>query len=349
MSLGPLMLDIGSTQLTQAEITRLKHPLTGGVILFARNFESSKQLIELTAEIRSIRNPQLLIAVDHEGGRVQRFQKEFTRLPAMHELGKIWNHRPQQAKHLAKQIGFVMSAELSACGIDFSFTPVLDVDHGQSSVIGDRAFHRSSSAIAELAHSLMIGLKLNGMSAVGKHFPGHGFIKADTHLELAIDHRIYQDIAMEDLIPFKQLIDFGITGMMAAHVVYPNVDKHPAGFSSYWLKTILRNELGFEGCIFSDDLSMKGTEGYGNIVDRTRISLEAGCDMVLVCNDSLSCDLLLDQLKWETSAISLARLARMRGRSHASSLIKLHEEASFVQAVNEIDQIGKDNLELSFT
>lgn len=349
MSLGPLMVDIESTQLTQADITRLKHPLIGGVILFARNFESSKQLIELTTEIRSLRNPHLLIAVDHEGGRVQRFQKEFTRLPAMLELGKIWNHRPQQAKNLAKQLGFVMSAELSACGIDFSFAPVLDVDHGQSSVIGDRAFHRSPSAIAELAHSLMMGLKLNGMAAVGKHFPGHGFIKADTHHELAIDHRSYEDIEMEDLIPFKQLIDFGITGIMAAHIIYSSVDKHPAGFSKYWLKTILRNELGYEGCVFSDDLSMKGTEGYGNIVDRARIALEAGCDMVLVCNDSLSCDVLLDKLEWETSAINLARLARMRGRFNFSSLIKLHEEASFVQAVNEIDQIGKDNFELNFT
>jgi len=349
MSLGPLMVDIESTQLTQADITRLKHPLIGGVILFARNFESSKQLIELTSEIRSLRNPHLLIAVDHEGGRVQRFQKEFTRLPAMLELGKIWDHRPQQAKHLAKQLGFVMSAELSACGIDFSFAPVLDVDHGQSSVIGDRAFHRSPSAIAELAHSLMMGLKLNGMAAVGKHFPGHGFIKADTHHELAIDHRSYEDIEMEDLIPFKQLIDFGITGIMAAHVIYSSVDKHPAGFSKYWLKTILRNELGYEGCVFSDDMSMKGTEGYGNIVDRARIALEAGCDMVLVCNDSLSCDVLLDKLEWETSAINLARLARMRGRFNFSSLIKLHEEASFVQAVNEIDQIGKDNFELNFT
>lgn len=349
MSLGPLMVDIESTQLTQADITRLKHPLIGGVILFARNFESSKQLIELTTEIRSLRNPHLLIAVDHEGGRVQRFQKEFTRLPAMLELGKIWNHRPQQAKHLAKQLGFVMSAELSACGIDFSFAPVLDVDHGQSSVIGDRAFHRSPSAIAELAHSLMMGLKLNGMAAVGKHFPGHGFIKADTHHELAIDHRSYEDIEMEDLIPFKQLIDFGITGIMAAHVIYSSVDKHPAGFSKYWLKTILRNELGYEGCVFSDDLSMKGTEGYGNIVDRARIALEAGCDMVLVCNDSLSCDVLLDKLEWETSAINLARLARMRGRFNFSSLIKLHEEVSFVQAVNEIDQIGKANFELNFT
>jgi len=349
MSLGPLMVDIESTQLTQADITRLKHPLIGGVILFARNFESSKQLIELTTEIRSLRNPHLLIAVDHEGGRVQRFQKEFTRLPAMLELGKIWNHRPQQAKHLAKQLGFVMSAELSACGIDFSFAPVLDVDHGQSSVIGDRAFHRSPSAIAELAHSLMMGLKLNVMAAVGKHFPGHGFIKADTHHELAIDHRSYEDIEMEDLIPFKQLIDFGITGIMAAHVIYSSVDKHPAGFSKYWLKTILRNELGYEGCVFSDDLSMKGTEGYGNIVDRARIALEAGCDMVLVCNDSLSCDVLLDKLEWETSAINLARLASMRGRFNFSSLIKLHEEVSFVQAVNEIDQIGKANFELNFT
>lgn len=343
------MLDIESTQLTQADVVRLKHPLTGGVILFARNYESSRQLTELTAEIRSLRNPHLLIAVDQEGGRVQRFQKEFTRLPSMRELGKIWNLRPQQAKHLAKQIGYVMSAELSACGVDFSFTPVLDIDHGQSCVIGDRAFHRIPEAITDLAHHLMVGLKLNGMSAVGKHFPGHGFIKADTHHELAIDYRAYQDIEMDDLIPFKQLISFGVAGVMAAHVIYSNVDAHPAGFSRVWLKSILRNELGFEGCIFSDDLSMKGTEGYGNIINRAQIALEAGCDMILVCNDALSCDRLLDELKWDMPALSLARLARMHGRSHSTSLIKLHENADFVSAVNEIDQIGKDNLELSFS
>ncbi|SDX92024.1 beta-N-acetylhexosaminidase [Nitrosomonas sp. Nm33] len=349
MSLGPVMLDIASTQLSVEDKARLLHPLTGGVILFTRNYESVEQLAALTAEIHALRTPPLLIAVDHEGGRVQRFRKDFTRLPAMHELGKIWDSHPRQARHLAQQTGYVLAAELSAGGVDLSFTPVLDVDYGQSSVIGDRAFHRIPQAIAELAHSLMLGLKSGGMSAIGKHFPGHGHSRADTHFEIAVDDRTFADIEMDDLIPFRQMIDFGMAGIMAAHVIYPEMDKRPAGFSSFWLKNILRDDLRFDGCIFSDDLSMRGTAGYGSITERAEAALHAGCDMVLVCNDFQATDQLLETLQWEISAASLARLARMRGRHHTQSMITLHEDANFVLAVREISEIGIDNQQqLSF-
>lgn len=348
MPLGPVMLDIVGTHLAAEDKARLCHPLTGGVILFTRNYASCEQLAALTAEIHALRAPPLLIAVDQEGGRVQRFRKDFTPLPAMRELGRIWDRQPRRARHLAQQTGYVLAAELSSCGVDLSFTPVLDVDHGQSSVVGDRAFHHNLQAIAELAHSLMLGLKSGSMAAVGKHFPGHGYIQADSHFEIAIDDRSYADIEMDDLVPFRQMIDFGLAGIMAAHVIYPKIDRHPAGFSNFWLKAILRNELKFEGCIFSDDLSMQGTAGYGNITKRAQAALQAGCDMVLVCNDSQSADQLLETLHWEIPAVSLARFAHMRARRYAQSIIKLHEEADYVRAIREISEIGISNQELSF-
>ena len=346
MSLGPIMLDIEGTQLTAPDRKRLQHPLTGGMILFGRNYSSLRQLTELTTEIHSLRNPPLLIAVDHEGGRVQRFRENFTRLPAMRELGRIWDEHPSQARHLTQQTGYVLAAELRACGVDLSFTPVLDVDHGQSCIIGDRAFHRKPQAIADLAHSLMLGLKTGGMTAVGKHFPGHGYIEADSHIEIPVDKRTYADIAMDDLVPFRQMIDFGLAGIMPAHVIYPSVDTRPAGFSKIWLKEILRGELGFDGCIFSDDLSMEGAAVAGNIVQRAQAAFSAGCDMALVCNNPQAADELLAGLQWDIPAISLVRLARMRGRPHPDSMVKLHEDAHFVKAVKEIGGIGISSGEL---
>ncbi len=346
MSLGPVMLDIEGTQLNDDDIRRLKHPLTGGVILFSRNYDNSHQLTELTSAIRAIRSPHLLIAVDHEGGRVQRFRKDFTHLPPMRELGLIWNDNPARAKHLAEQVGFVLAAELSACGVDLSFTPVLDIDHGQSSVIGDRAFHRSPQVVADLAHHLMMGLKLGGMLAVGKHFPGHGYIQADSHLEKSVDNRNYVDIEMDDLVPFRSMIDFGIAGMMSAHVIYPQIDSLPAGFSKIWLQKILRTNLQFDGCIFSDDLSMQGVAHFDTINSRASAALNAGCDMILVCNSPQASDELLASLQWEMSATSLARLARMHGKRHFESLIKLRENADFVHAVRQIGAIGQRNEEL---
>ena len=347
MTLGPIMLDVEGTTLNADDKRRLLHPLTGGVILFTRNFSSYQQLTELTAEIHALRSPSLLIAIDHEGGRVQRFKEDFTRLPAMRELGKIWDTNPNRAQHLTQQVGYVLAAELNACGIDLSFTPVLDIDHGKSFVIGDRAFHRDPQVIAKLAHYLMLGLKLGGLMAVGKHFPGHGYIQADSHLEKSVDDRPYVDIEMDDMVSFKQMIDFGLTGIMSSHVIYPRIDQKPASFSNVWLKDVLRQELQFDGCIFSDDLSMLGTEHLGNIVVRTKAALNAGCDMVLVCNNPQSLDQLLAELEWDTSAVSMARIARMHGKwQHPVSIIKLRENPDYIKAIKEIGGIGIGNLEL---
>jgi beta-N-acetylhexosaminidase len=346
MSLGPVMLDIEGTDLTATDKEKLRHPLVGGVILFTRNYASLTQLNQLTAEIHGLRTPPLLIAVDHEGGRVQRFRDGFTRLPPMRELGNIWDEHPVQARHLAQQTGYVLSAELRAAGVDFSFTPVLDIDYGQSCVIRDRAFHRSPTAIAELAHSLASGLRLAGMAAVGKHFPGHGHIQADSHFELPVDERSYASIESVDLLPFRKMINFGLAGIMPAHVIYPAVDARPAGFSPKWLKSILRGEMGFEGCIFSDDLSMEGAAFAGDMLQRADLALQAGCDMVLVCNNPAGAEALLSGLEWDISAISVARLARMRGKPHPDSLTGLHENAAFAKAVKEIGGIGMRNGEL---
>jgi len=346
MGLGPVMLDVLGKTLTPEDEARLRHPLVGGVILFTRNYESPGQLAELTAAIHALRTPPLLIAVDHEGGRVQRFREGFTKIPAMRELGKIWDAQPHRARHLAQQAGYVLAAELRACGVDFSFTPVLDVDYGQSSVIGDRAFHSDTQAIADLAHSLLLGLKQAGMPAVGKHFPGHGYVQADSHLDIPVDEREFVDIEMCDLIPFRQMVGYGLTAVMPAHVIYPKVDNRPAGFSPVWLKKVLRGQLGFEGVIFSDELNMEGATVAGNIVQRAEAALNAGCDMVLVCNKPVSADELLRGLQWEMPAASLARLAQMRGKAHPESLSKLHEQQHFLKALDEVAVIGKNNAEL---
>lgn len=346
MSLGPVMLDIEGLQLTADDKKRLLHPLTGGVILFTRNFFSYQQLTSLIAEIRALRSPSLLIAVDHEGGRVQRFQQDFTRLPAMRELGKIWDKQAGRAKHLAQQVGYILAAELKASGIDLSFTPVLDIDYGQSCIIGDRAFHREPQAIADLAHYLMLGLKSAGVMAVGKHFPGHGYIRTDTHVEVTVDHRAYVDIEMDDLIPFRQMIDFGLAGVMSAHITYPKVDKNPASFSSKWLKDILRGELQFDGCVFSDDLSMQGAAYFGGIVTRAESALKAGCDMILVCNNPQSVDELLTGLQWDVPVVSLVRMMRMHGKQHNPAITELRESANYVKAMQEISRIGFNSREL---
>ncbi|MBU1426638.1 MAG: beta-N-acetylhexosaminidase [Gammaproteobacteria bacterium] len=346
MGNGPVMLDVLGKTLAEEDEKRLLHPLVGGVILFARNYDSPSQLAELTASIHALRTPPLLIGVDHEGGRVQRFREGFTRIPPMRELGRVWDEHPKRARHLAQQAGYVLASELRACGVDFSFTPVLDVDYGSSSIIGDRAFHSEPQAIAELAHSLLMGLKQGGMPSVGKHFPGHGFVTADSHLDIPVDERSYTDIELSDLIPFRQMVSFGLTAVMPAHVIYPKVDSNPAGFSRVWLKDVLRGELGFEGCIFSDDLSMEGATVAGGIVQRAESALNAGCDMVLVCNKPESADELLNGLKWDMTAQSKARLAQMHGRPHPWTLVQLHENADFVKALREVAGIGMHEGEL---
>lgn len=346
MSLGPVMLDVVGTELTADDVRRLQHPLVGGVILFKRNFINNSQLKALTASIHEVRTPPLLIAVDHEGGRVQRFRDGFTKIPAMREFGKIWDSHPKKAKQLATEAGWILAAELRAHGIDFSFTPVLDMDYGDSLVIGDRAFHLKPQAINDLAFALMQGLKKGGMAAVGKHFPGHGFVVADSHVSMPVDDREFDQIAQHDMQPFKMMIDDGIQAIMPAHVIYPIVDDKPAGFSARWLQKILRERLGFNGVIFSDDLSMEAATAGGDVTTRALAALNAGCDMVLLCNQPAMQDELLANLTWSISAQSIARLARMHGQKHPPSLDALHENAEFVQAVHQVGQVGLQEGEL---
>lgn len=307
--LGPVMLDIAGTTLDTNDLRRLQHPLTGGLILFARNYESREQLCALTSAIHAAR-PGILIAVDHEGGRVQRFKTDgFTRLPAMRALGTLWDRDVLAATEAATAIGFVLAAELRACGVDLSFTPVLDLDYGESGVIGDRAFHRDARVVTLLAKSLNHGLALAGMGNCGKHFPGHGFVKADSHVAIPVDERDLKAILAEDAAPYAWL-GMSLSGVMPAHVIYPKVDKHPAGFSKKWL-SLLRKDMGFQGVIFSDDLSMEGASVAGSVVDGAQAALAAGCDMVLICNSPAKADELLAGLKVARSAVAKASEARI--------------------------------------
>ncbi|CAC9977967.1 beta-N-acetylglucosaminidase (EC 3.2.1.52) [uncultured Gammaproteobacteria bacterium] len=281
-NLGPIMMDVSGLTLTEIEKMQLIKPSIGGVILFTRNFESISQVTSLIKDIRQV-NKNLLIATDHEGGRVQRFKQGFTHLPAMAKLGKLYDQNPQQAIKKAFSCGFVLAYELLAIGVDFSFAPVLDLDHGNSFVIGDRAFHSNPTVVVELAGSLIQGMHKAGMKCVGKHFPGHGFVVADSHLDLPIDNRSMDDL-LQDITPFKNLMNHGLDALMPAHVVYPQVDDKPAGFSAKWIKDILQGQLKFKGVIFSDDLSMQGAHFIEDITDRVSASLDSGCDMALICN-----------------------------------------------------------------
>lgn len=348
MTLGPIMLDIEGVELNADDIRRLRHPLVGGVILFQRNYASPAQLKALTAAIHAVRQPPLLIAVDHEGGRVQRFREGFTRIPAMRELGRLWDDNPKRARQLAEQAGWVLAAELRAYGIDFSFTPVLDIDYGNSTVIGDRAFHTSAQAIADLAYALQSGLKRGGMAAVGKHFPGHGFVAADSHVAIPVDERTPAEL-QHDIAPFRRMVEQGLAAIMPAHVIYPKVDAQPAGFSRIWLHDILRENLGFNGVIFSDDLAMEGAVVAGSVTQRAVAALKAGCDMVLLCNRPDLADALLQQLQWQISAVSLARLARMHGKHHPPGMVELHENPEFMRAVRALAGLGiqEGNLNLA--
>ncbi len=315
VSRGPVMLDIAGLAPTVEERERLAHPLVGGVILFARNYESPTQLRALTAMIRSLRSPYLVVAVDHEGGRVQRFRDGFTPIAPMRRLGERWDADVAAAAREATRTGWLIASELRAHGIDFSFTPVLDLDYGTSAVIGDRAFHRNPNAVAHLGAALTDGLRAGGMAAVGKHFPGHGFVAADSHTDVPVDEREWTTIAAEDVVPFGALIARGLDAIMPAHVIYRAIDSVPAGFSHKWLHEILRERLRFDGMIFSDDLMMAGASGAGDVVARAQAASAAGCDMVLVCNDAGSAAKLLDRWRPAPCAELASRLARMESRA----------------------------------
>jgi beta-N-acetylhexosaminidase len=333
LGLGPVMLDVVGTALTADDIRRIRHPLTGGVILFARNYDNRAQLTALTAAIHEAR-PGVLIAVDHEGGRVQRFKTDgFTKLPPMRKLGELWDRDVLEATRAATDIGFVLAAELRACGVDLSFTPVLDLDYGESGVIGDRAFHRDARVVTLLAKSLNHGLSLAGMANCGKHFPGHGFVKADSHVAIPVDERGLKQILADDAAPYDWL-GMSLAGVMPAHVIYPEVDRHPAGFSKKWL-SMLRNDMGFQGVIFSDDLSMEGASVAGDVIDGANAALEAGCDMVLICNSPDKADQLLAGLKLNMNANnseSGARIASLVPQVPALAWDALQEDARFCAA-----------------
>lgn len=286
---GPLMIDIAGTELSELDRQRLCHPLVGGIILFSRNYASREQLAALTAEIHALREPRLLIAVDHEGGRVQRFRDGFTRLPAMRTLGQLHDRDPQTALSAARAVGLVLAAELRACGVDYSFTPVLDLDYGPSRVIGDRAFHRDPAVVIALAKALGEGLKQGGMGTCGKHFPGHGYVVPDSHVELPVDDRPLSAM-QEDLLPYRQL---PLDAVMAAHVIYDCVDCNTAVFSETWIG-YLRNNIKFDGVVFTDDLSMAGAGVVGDMLARVQSAWAAGCDMLLVCNAPDSVAQVLD-------------------------------------------------------
>ena len=309
--LGPAVIDVVGTALTDEDRERLRHPAAGAVILFSRNYESPEQLDLLVADIRRLREPELLICVDHEGGRVQRFRTSFTSIPPMRELGRLWDRDKELAVEVARGAAYIIGAEIGAHGIDFSFAPVLDLDYGGSSVIGDRALHFDPNAVGALASAIIKGFADGGMAAVGKHFPGHGFALADTHHDVARDDRAFSEIWKKDIAPYRAAIQAGLAAVMPAHVIYGQCHPEPAGYSTYWLQDVLRGKLGFAGLVFSDDLSMAGASTVGGPPERARAALAAGCDMVLLCNDPAGQNVLLESLR-EVQPPNAERLEAMR-------------------------------------
>jgi beta-N-acetylhexosaminidase len=361
----PAVIDIAGTELTSDDRRRLAHPLAGGLILFGRNWESRRQLSALTAEIKAIR-PDLLICVDHEGGRVQRFKTDgFTPLPPMRALGECWMRDGRgsaasgamRAIDAATACGFVLASELRACGVDFSFTPVLDLDHGPSSVIGNRAFHRDPRVVAMLARALMLGLLQAGMAHCGKHFPGHGYASADSHVAMPVDRRSLKTLLADDAQPYAWL-GSALQAVMPAHVIYPKVDARPAGFSTRWLQDILRGRLGFDGAVFSDDLSMAGARRVADIDAGRELSfteaavtaLNAGCDLVLLCNQSLGDGRAVNEWlaglhtaarhgAWQTSAQSEQRRRALLPRSDAVGWQTLQQSSAYMRAVSTLGTV----------
>ncbi len=316
MALGPVMLDIDGIALSPADRDLLRESAVGGVILFARNYRSPAQITELVDDIRALRSPPLLVAVDHEGGRVQRFRDGFSPIPPMRLIGHAYDRDADAALALARRAGWLIAAELRAVGVDLCFAPCVDIDWGVSEVIGNRAFHRSPDAVADLAAAFSRGLRSAGMVAVAKHFPGHGAVAADSHYKLPVDRRDYGKL-LDDMRPYERLVASGmIAGVMLSHVIYREVDDRPAGFSDVWIQRELRARLGFDGAVFCDDLSMQATKGFGSMPARARLALDAGCDMVLVCNDRDAARAAVRALEGHSNPLSLVRLARLHGTGH---------------------------------
>ncbi|MCP4874068.1 MAG: beta-N-acetylhexosaminidase [Gammaproteobacteria bacterium] len=325
MTLGPVMLDIGGCELDQEDRKRLSHPQVGGVVLFSRNYRNPQQLAALCDEIHALRDPQLVIAVDHEGGRVQRFREGFQAIPAMGHLGDLYAEDPQQSLRLSETFAWVMAAELIEYGVDLSFAPVLDIGNPVSSVIGDRAFHRDPETIAHLANAWIRGMRKAGMEAVGKHFPGHGSVEGDSHHVMPFDRRNFVEIEALDLVPFRRVIATHLSGIMMAHVIYDCVDSAAAGYSRYWIETVLRGQLGFDGTVFSDDLSMSGAESVGGYPERARHALDAGSDILLVCNSPDGADEVLESLAGYANPTSQLRMIRLHGQAPGRELFNSRE------------------------
>ncbi len=335
MTLGPLMVDLEGTSINETEKELLLRPEVGGVILFTRNFESVAQITELVEEIHNLKSPGILVAVDHEGGRVQRFHEGFSRIPAAARYAKAAKGDLQKSRQLAENAGWLMAIELRACGIDFSFAPVLDLAHGLSGVIGDRAFHSKPATVATLAYAFMHGMNRAGMQAVGKHFPGHGGVVEDSHVAMPVDHRELEELLHSDIMPFASMIKNKLAAIMPAHVIYDKVDDKPAGYSTFWIENILRQRFGFQGMVFSDDLSMEAAGIAGGFGERADAALKAGCDMALVCNHLDGAIEAADYIRGYSNPTSQLRLVRMHGE-HDVSWAQLKQNKHWQQVSAQI-------------
>lgn len=341
------MLDLRGPSLETDEKQLLLSPHVGGIILFSRNYENPVQLKKLCDEVHNLRDPPLLIGVDQEGGRVQRFRESFTILPPGSCYGDLYDENSIQGLKVAEEAGWLMAIELRSVGIDFSFAPVLDIAKGINNAIGGRAFHRKPDVVTALARNFIRGMNEAGMSSVGKHFPGHGSVKEDSHLETPVDARRYEDIYMEDMIPFERLVNAGLAAIMPAHVIYSEVDNRPAGFSRKWIYEILRKELSFQGVIFSDDICMDGAGIIGGYLERTNAALEAGCDMVLVCNNQDEAKNIVDNLEYRNNPVAQARLMRMHGRGKSILYEELMVDEKWKQLSRKISNLTEEP-ELNF-
>jgi beta-N-acetylhexosaminidase len=339
------MLDVAGLALVDEDRKRLRHPQVGGVILFSRNYQSPEQLKSLVDEIHAIRTPRLVVAVDQEGGRVQRFRESFQDLPAMSSLGNLYENDSGLAIKYAESFAWIMASELLHYGVDLSFSPVLDVASPVSSVIGDRAFHQKPETIIRLANAWIRGMRKAGMEATGKHFPGHGSVEGDSHHVMPFDQRNFNDIETLDLVPFRRVIATHLTGIMMAHVIYDQVDALPAGYSSYWIEQVLRNQLGFDGIVFSDDLSMSGAESVGGYVQRAQAALQAGCDILLVCNNPAGADEILEALEEYNNPTSQLRMIRLHGKPSAQ-IADLFNTDAWQQSIARLHDFKQQNFSI---